>query len=233
MQGTHSCCCEYSEREGSVLTKKSWTYHNLRWGLGYVRWPRTTYRSPHPTTTGMGSRQQRRGKESMCTEPRLLETGVSVYPLERTKPRGEQNPPHSLQPICEGKTWNQTMRAAMATAALFTGRTGAFVSSGGLWRHGGITRTTSLRSLSMAEGEARKVGFIGGYRVPYLRCVRMFPLLPALSSRGRGAGGGVCMIVPRGCSSCCNPCTGSTLLRRDSSWGTGAVRLCLGMRNDE
>lgn len=48
----------------------------------------------------------------------------------------------------------------MATTAFFSGRVGAFVSSGGLLRHGGITRMAA-RSLTMAAAGEEKVGFIG------------------------------------------------------------------------
>lgn len=51
-------------------------------------------------------------------------------------------------------------RAAMATTAFLSGRVGAFVSSGGLFRHAAIARTATARSLAMAAGE-EKVGFIG------------------------------------------------------------------------
>lgn len=92
------------------------------------------------------------------------------------------------------------MRAAMATAALFTGRVGAFMSSGGLWRHGGIARTTYARSLSMAAGEGRKkVGFIGEDLRAYTDVTHV-----CLSARSSMEGGarGVCMIAACECLSC-------------------------------
>lgn len=49
----------------------------------------------------------------------------------------------------------------MTTTAFLSGRAGGFVSSGGLLRHGGITRTASARSLAMAAAGEEKVGFIG------------------------------------------------------------------------
>lgn len=51
-------------------------------------------------------------------------------------------------------------RAAMATTAFLSGRVGAFVSSGVLWRHAGVGRATTARHLSMAADQ-EKVGFIG------------------------------------------------------------------------
>lgn len=54
-----------------------------------------------------------------------------------------------------------TARAAMATTAFLSGRVGGFFSSGGLLRHGGITRTVAARSLAMTAAGDEKVGFIG------------------------------------------------------------------------
>ncbi|CAM9766936.1 unnamed protein product [Ectocarpus sp. 6 AP-2014] len=51
-------------------------------------------------------------------------------------------------------------RTAVATTAFLSGRAGAFLSSGGLWRHEGISRANTARCLSM-EAEREKVGFIG------------------------------------------------------------------------
>lgn len=74
--------------------------------------------------------------------------------------------PHSALIPRRSMMMRPSTRAAMATAALISGRAGAFLSSGGFCGYAGMSRTTAARCLSMVA-DNEKVGFIGEERSPY------------------------------------------------------------------